>query len=548
MFKKDKNKDLDKIEGTLPEPDSKSEEEKKEDRLKEIKKKKNKRRKDKALDELKYIVPMTLRKSIAEYGYRMDVKKFIAYYVLGLLAVFGAAYMFRLKILFIVVLAIEVIAVIPLFVHDKYKRQHYLDEFENASRYAENILYAFNKTGKILDSLKEVLKIFPEGKIHDCIQKAIKNIEDGAFYDEEQRNMYVTALEHIEKEYPAKRILSAHRLMTSTELNGGEYHDTVKVLLNDRRTWDESTKRLMKQKSIKFGELVLSAVVAAVVCLITCLVYKMLPEDMNITTALLSQVGSLFMLFSLVLLIKFGSTKLTTNWVKLDALDMDEDALEDYEYIINYDEAKARKKSIIYSIPFFIGAVCIYMLNYPWYYTLIVGGIGVLCLFMPRLGYRAYYKSVVQNIKLTFPTWLLQMNTLLKGNNVANSLIKSMDEAPALFVPEIQDLLTRISENPGDVRTYTAFFGYFDIPEIRSAMNTLFTIAESGNNDIEEQMQTLLDMTYYMQQQAEEILAANTVLAMKNLFQVPMLIAAIKLVADLLTFIIVALPALATLE
>lgn len=534
--------------GTVIEKAAKQEKKKSAEKTSEIQKRKVSRKKDKLMDEMKYIVPSRLRKSIENYGYRMSTKNFILYHIVALLALFGAAYMLQLKIAYVIILIVEVLICIPMFVHDKYKRQYYADEFEDASKYVENILYAFNKTGKIKESLNETIKIFPEGNMHDCIERALQSINNGEFYDISRKNLYATALEYIEKEYPSKRIINAHRLMTTTEMDGGEYRDTVKVLMNDRRVWSESTKKMMTQKEKKFSELVISAVTSGFICIATNYVYRTLPDEMNITAAPLAQLGSLFLLFMLVLIVKYGSSKWTTDWVKVDALNVDDNALEDYEYILNFNEAAERKKSVILSIPFFLLAGLIYMMHVSWYYYAIMAAIGVLCLFLPKLLYRVYYKSVIRNIQLAFPTWLLQLSNLLQENNVVNALQKSKEIAPLLMIPEIDDLLTRISETPGDVRTYTEFFGFFNLTEIKSAMQVLFAIAESGNEDVKEQMQTLIDTNCYLQQQAEEITAENVILSMKNLFQIPMLIASAKLVADLFSFITVALPALATLQ
>lgn len=536
------------IEKNKKEKEKEDAEKKSSEKTREIQKKKVSRKKQKMMDEMKYIVPSTLRKSIEEYGYKMETKNFVIYNILAVLAVLGAAYTLKLKIVYLIIVMIEVIACIPLFVHDKYKRQYYADEFEDASKYVENVLYAFNKTGKIKEALSETIKIFPEGHMHDCIERALQSIGNGEFYDINRKNLYVTALEYIEEEFPAKRILNAHRLMTTTEMDGGEYKATVRILMDDRRVWTESTKGMMTEKARKFGDLVISAVTSGVICMATSIVYKTLPTEMNITTASLAQIGSLFLLMALVLIVKYGSSKWTTDWVKIDALNIDENALEDYEYILNFDEAAERKKSIILATPFIGGAVLLYLMHVTWYYAAFIGAIGVLCLALPKLLYRAYYKSVVRNIKVSFPAWLLQLSNLLQENNVVNSLQKSKETAPMLLIPEIDDLLTRISETPGDVRTYTAFFGFFNIPEVRSAMQVLFAIAESGSEDVQEQMQTLVDTNCYMQQQAESITAEQVILSMKNLFQIPMLIASAKLLADLLSFITVALPALATLQ
>ena len=85
----------------------------------------------------------------------------------------------RQKPLFLAGVLLTVLFVFPVLVLDMYKKMYEQKRFGDACAYMEQLLYAFQKTGKIVSALKEVRGIFGEGQIRLCVEEAIAHMEYG---------------------------------------------------------------------------------------------------------------------------------------------------------------------------------------------------------------------------------------------------------------------------------------------------------------------------------------------------------------------------------
>ena len=82
----------------------------------------------------------------------------------------GIGAVFRLKAGGVVIALTAVIMMLPVLVLDMYHKMYEQKRFADAAEYMEQMLYAFQKTGKILSALKETREIFEEGKMRSCIR------------------------------------------------------------------------------------------------------------------------------------------------------------------------------------------------------------------------------------------------------------------------------------------------------------------------------------------------------------------------------------------
>ena len=105
----------------------------------------------------------------------------------------------------------------------------------DAAEYMEQMLYAFQKSGKILSALKETREIFEEGKMRSCIEQVILKLEFGEFAIGE--NIFKEALEPLESQYQCPKIKMVHELLINAEEHGGEMHESALILLEDIELW-----------------------------------------------------------------------------------------------------------------------------------------------------------------------------------------------------------------------------------------------------------------------------------------------------------------------
>lgn len=109
-----------------------------------------------------------------------------------------------------------------------YKSLYEQRRFSDASKYVERMLYYFKAKGKVLDALNDVEKVFPEGRMKDCIGNAVRHIQDTV-----DENAVKDALEIIEQEYSCRRIKRLHAFLLQIENDGGDMDMGVETLLRD---------------------------------------------------------------------------------------------------------------------------------------------------------------------------------------------------------------------------------------------------------------------------------------------------------------------------
>ena len=203
-----------------------------------------------------------------------------------------------------------------------------------------------------------------------------------------------------------------------------------------------------------------------------------------------------------------------------------------YQMVTHYDEAKEKKKSILWSLPCLIGGLPALLFGQRW--------IGVLCLLTAvvmllqhKLGYHVAKKELHKELYLALPQWLMQIALLLQSNNVQVSIAKSMDGAPVVLQEELRQLQERLEKDPGGLKAYTDFCREFDVPEAQSCMKMLHAISESGTGNAKIQIHNLIERVHEMQDMADGIRDKQLAFQMRMLFSYPVAGATAKLLVDL---------------
>ena len=180
---------------------------------------------------------------LKKYGYVFSGKKTAIElaFVFGLVIFLGVV--FSLDIFYEVVLGIICLLFLPLFLKNYAKSKYVQQRFSDLNIYIEQFLYSFEKSGKILDTLRDVLEIFDEGMMKKKISMAINHIENS--YDS---NAEADALGIIEREYEYEGLKLIHDFALSVEREGGEYRNSAHILLEDRRMWMERNVEHLNEK------------------------------------------------------------------------------------------------------------------------------------------------------------------------------------------------------------------------------------------------------------------------------------------------------------
>lgn len=485
---------------------------------------------------LKLLHPKNLAKEVHVYGYHFSWKSHVLWMISALMGISAVGILFQLQTVQFFVVVAAVILVLPVLVLDMYKKMYEQKRFADIASYMEQMLYSFQKNGKIASALKECRELFEEGQMRECIERVILHIELGK--PQSEQGVLRECLSIVEEYYSCSKLGMVHNLLVNAEEYGGESDDSIVLALEDIERWKKRGYSLQAEKKKSHIDNIISIIVATLLCAVALYVLDAMKEmfsahaQIDIFAIPLIQVSSaVFILILLHIYVK-SARSLTDDWLAEVTLREPEYILKSYDMVTNYDEGHARRKSILLAIiPIIFASICFYMkMLVPEIVCLLLM---VFFLLQHKIGYMLAKKDITEEMYLALPQWLFGMALLLQNNNVQVALTKSYEDAPYVLKPELEMLLIRLQQQPGKLRSYTEFCSSFDLPEVTSCMKLLHAFSENGTGNVDTQMKHLLERVGQMQDMADGIRNANIAFRMKMIFSYPVIAATVKLLLDL---------------
>jgi hypothetical protein len=479
--------------------------------------------------------PGNLSKEVYNYGYHFSWKTHL--FVIGVcIAGMGTiGLLFQLRWNLLVIVLIAMFLSIPVFILDTYKKMYEQKRFADVAAYMEQMLYAFQKTGKVLSALKETRETFESGHMRDVVDKAVNHLEEG--HSKTGKSVLRESLDTVENEYECRKMKTVHDFLISAEEYGGDAVESIELLLNDIELWKRRGYLLQKEKKEAHADNIVSIVVTTVFCALILYALNSIPgmfkmqAPYNVFKAGLVQITSFALLLWMVFSYAKSEKSLTRNWLTEENGKREERVLRDYYDVVNYDEKKEKKRSLMWTLPFLVLTV-FFVIKGSW----VAVPMAILAVVMTqqhRFDRSIARNNVSEELYSAFPEWLMQMALLMQHSNVQVSIAKSVDEAPKILVPELNALMNRIKEKPKVLSSYTDFCKDFDIPEAASCMKMLYAISESGTGDARVQIQNLLTQMQEMQSHAAELKNENSVFKVQILYRYPIMGASVKMLGDL---------------
>jgi hypothetical protein len=480
--------------------------------------------------------PKNLQKKVDMYGYHFSWKTHAVMIFLALAGVIGIGAVFRLKAGGVVIALTAVIMMLPVLVLDMYHKMYEQKRFADAAEYMEQMLYAFQKTGKILSALKETREIFEEGKMRSCIEQVILELEFGDFSAGE--NVFESALEPIESQYQCPKIKMLHELLINAEEHGGEMSESALLLLEDIELWKRRGYQLQAEKKKSHTDNIISVIVSVILCATALYVLDSMKDlfvvktDFNIFGVGIIQVSSLvFLLFLLWVFVK-SSRNLTNDWLATEKVEKEQEISSSCEMVYHYNEKKEKRKSMLWALPA-AGMMLAAVLAGKLILAGILFPVTLFLAMQHKVGYQIAKRDVKEAVYLALPGWFMELALLLQNNNVQVSIEKSKNSAPPVLRYEIECLEERLKKTPEKLSAYTEFCKEFDVPEAQNCMKMLHAVAEMGTGDAVTQMNHLIMHVNEMQNRAEEIRNGKIAFRQKMIFSYPVIAATVKLLIDL---------------
>lgn len=494
-------------------------------------------KKKRAFGRLALLNPRNLAREVHVYGYNFSWKSHALLLMCALVGISAIGILFELKPLYFSIVIVAVMGLLPMLILTSYKRMYEQKRFSDVVTYMEQMLYSFQKTKKVSAALTETRELFDGGMMREVIDRALIYLQKG--YAVTEAGVLREALQLVEERYPCMKLHTVHELLASSEEYGGDADNSIQLLLANLELWKRRGYKLQANKKNSHTDNVISIIVATGFCVIALYILdgmqNMYPgnaAEMSIFKAELIQLSSLlFLIFMLYVLIK-SLKNLATDWLQTERMHKTDVILESYHKVMNYDEAREKRKSVIWATPLFVGAAVSFFAYSKWVGMLMLA-FGAFMLCQHKIGYRLAKKDVNEELYFSLPQWLMEMALLLQNNNVQVSIAKSVDGAPSVLREELKLLMERLHQAPDKLKSYTDFCKEFDIPEAGSCMKVLHAISESGTGSASVQIANLIQRVNEMQDIADEIRNGTIAYKAKVIFSYPLIGCTVKLLTDL---------------
>ncbi len=428
--------------------------------------------------------PKLLWDELKRYGYVFSVKRSILMYGMAVAFALLCGKFFRLERMYLLILCLWCACLFPFFLRNLYRNRYGQRQFVEINSYMEQFLYSFQKSGKILVTLKDVEKLFADGMMHTRIQEAIAYIEDT--YDED--HVEKKALAMIEQEYPIHHVAMIHRFALQVEEKGGEYGEAIRLMLDARRMWADRSYELLKEKKRKRTQILISVLVSLLLC--SVFVYVAERVSLSITGFTIVKVVTLLTLLLDIWIFYVADRKLSME--SMDETYDEKELLRQYEKVKRSEEKKHAE-----------------------------------------LGTRIAKKNVSRALQKMFPQWLLEVSLLLQSENVQVAIMESYDEAPVLMKPALRELIQKLQLRPTDMEPYLEFLQEYALPEVQSSMKMLYALSEGTGGNANNQISDIIRRNQLLLDQAQKMKNEDALGGLYALFLAPQLTGGAKMLVDM---------------
>lgn len=441
---------------------------------------------------------------------------------------FGGSYLFRLQLPFAI--GMNVVLIASMWCYGQYDKQEKqtVETFTQVNQYLEQLLYAFRKKGVILSSLKDVEGIFANGEMKNSLCHAIEYMENtyGQNYVEQQ------GLKMIERDYPSRQVVRVHQFMLNQTQIGGDASFAIQILLTERERQEKEKRTIKERCNHQMRNILIAILLSFAVCMMTPLLCQNRLEAVSITSHVVYQWSTCLMLAADFAVLLVAKRCLAGLLMEKDSHTDREVSQKQYQKVINFSMNKERKKSICYALPVIAAGVCGICMK-KWVLAGVGLLVGMLLFKQHKLDYALAKKSVMRQIRIEFPEWMLEMLLLLQHENVFNSIEKSIEHTSGFLKDELMALHQNLTIMPESNLPYAQFLSRFEMAEITSAMGMLYSFSEGSGSEPKEQIKEILLRNEKWMQETRAMQWKDKEAVFYLLFLTPALIGAMKMIADM---------------
>ncbi len=394
-------------------------------------------------------------------------------------------------------LGLGVIALFAVPRMNYYRRKSREEEqvYHQVTTYMEQLLCSYKRTGQILPSLQDCVSIFQDDDMKQTILKTIHVMRTGEGV--EDGDITKSAFEIMERAYPSRRMKMIHSFICQAEATGGEREDALDILLEEIQLWRQRTQLYQKKKSFIRIDTMIAVGLSALMCYISKL---LTPSELGIRLpeTMLYQIATSVVLGAFVGTIVLVWKKLTGSW-----LDSDEMVTEKQEQSMDKQ------------------------------YDILKGHIET----KSRIKHNLALRICRREVEKIYPYWLLSVTLQMQTESVYSAIEKSCHSIAGIFKREVGVLLEEIYQEPSALQPYLNFFQELSIPEVQTGMKILYSVCQNGYEDSRRQLDFLISNNNQCMDRSQSHHYENQVAGLSMLKHMPMMIACVKLLADLVNLL-----------
>lgn len=357
--------------------------------------------------------------------------------------------------------------------------------FSDAVDYMEYVIYSFLRMPKIMNALEEAKKLC-HGRMKRCIEKTVDRIQ----YADDYKDIYEDAFYHIEQEYGNERMRALHHFLARIEQQGGDYAQSLEVLLEDIRQWAEMVYLLQKERKElqrKAGISILLSVAVAVTMV------GLLPKEIgDIAENPMYQVSSVVFLLLGMAVYALSRKSLIRSWLRTE--DDSEDVKKAYDYCNNAQNKKGRH-------------------------------------------YRFMQKKVIRSITKEFPMWIRNVILNMQTENVFVAMQKAVEDISYPLKSELMKTLHEIERAPGSMQAYQQFLKNFQVKQVKTVFLMFYSLNEFGTKEAQNQLNAMIQRNNKLAEQSERLINEEKLGIFGIYMLLPMVIAAGKMLLDMWVFV-----------
>ena len=465
-----------------------------------------------------------MQKTIEGYGFKYSFSDFVKVTFLFIAIMIIVGNFLKLKPYFLGIFIVAVCIMLPFMIVSQFKYIYEQNRFNELTVYMESMAYSFKKKPKILTSLQDTAEL-TSGRLNSLVNKAIYMIEND--YSD---TIFRDALRVIEKEYECSRIIQLHRFLCKVEEQGGEYMNSMDILIDDIASWTQRTFLFQKERADIKRKIMISLIISLCICSTTLF---MIPANLNVTDNPVYQIVTTVTLILFVCVYVFTQTKLNGSWLENDAIKNEAQIRRDYAIAhskITADVLKKNKIKVALLSPLLI--ISVLLKSVP------AIAASLLLMFIvyqgPKNKLKFAIRRTTREIEKEVPGWCRDIALNLQTENVYNAIANTLNnDCPIVLEAAVEQLIREIDENPSTPVPYNNFLAEFNIPEVNRMMKTLYSLSEFGVQDAEAQINKIIIQNNAMLEKAEIIKNEDSTAGVKFITLVPMFLGSCKMMVDL---------------